>query len=84
MKKEEILKKGRIEIQVKRFGQLKREIFEVKYENLPNGKYPILFLDKPIELSELCRIANETGLPVKAKNGIAFPEGKSAKDFLIP
>ncbi|MGC9132072.1 MAG: hypothetical protein ACP5HJ_00260 [Candidatus Micrarchaeia archaeon] len=83
MNKEEILKNGKIEVQVKRFGQLKREVFEVKYEKLLDKKYPILFLDKFIELNELCRIADEVGLPIKAKNGIAFPKGKTAMDFLV-
>jgi hypothetical protein len=34
-------------------------------------------------MNEILRISNELELPVEASNGRAFPNGKSAKDFIV-
>lgn len=78
-----IVKDGSIRLRVQRAGMLQFKVFVVK--KMPFGKddyYVELFLDRVIDMSELQRVANETGLPVEAENGRAFPDGKGAKDFL--
>ena len=75
------LKKGKVDIRVMRSGTLQFQTFEVKRIDSPIGKFPVLFLDKFVDLSELLRIAEDFQLPVFTKNGQIFPKGKSAKDF---
>lgn len=75
------LEKGKADIRVMRSGTLQFQTFEVKRMDSPIGKFPVLFLDKFVDLSELLRIAEEFQLPVFTKNGQIFPKGKSAKDF---
>lgn len=78
-----IVKAGRVRLRVQRAGMLQFKVFTIK--KMPFGKddyYVELFLDRVIDMSELQRVANETGLPVEAENGRAFPDGKGAKDFL--
>ena len=58
--------------------------FVVKKVNMGNMSYNELYIDRQIDLSELQRIAQETGLPVEAQNGKAFPKGTSASDFQSP
>lgn len=80
---EQILKEGKVEVEVKRPGFLKKEILKVVYEQVGESRYPVLFINKVVEFKELSRLANLLQLPVKAPNGTAFPEGKSIKDFLV-
>lgn len=78
-----IIKDGSIRLSVKRSGMLQFQVFTVKRIQLGKDDYYVeLFLNRVIDMSELQRVANETGLPVEAENGKAFPEGKGAKDFL--
>ncbi len=76
------LKQGKIDIKVMRSGTLQFQEFVVKRLPLPIGQYPVLFIDKFIDMSELLRLAEECQLPVSAKNGTAFPRGKTSKDFV--
>jgi hypothetical protein len=55
--------------------------FKIIREPFPTGPVPFLTSDRFIDLPELVRIAEEYGLPVKAKNGKVFPKGKGAHDF---
>ena len=77
----EILKKGKVDIKVRRAGVIQFQEFIVRRGMSPAGEYPYLFIDKFVDLSELIRIAEEYQLPVVAKNGSVFPKGKMAKDF---
>ena len=77
----EIVKLGKIHIRIKRMGIFQRQEFIVQKKQGPAGEYPYLFIDKFIDLPELLRISQETGLPVTAKNGSVFPKGKMASDF---
>lgn len=77
-----IIKEGSIRLRVQRAGMLQFKVFVIK--KMPFGKddyFIELFLNRVIDMSELQRVANETGLPVEAENGRAFPDGKGAKDF---
>jgi hypothetical protein len=77
----EIIKKGSIKIRVVRSGMFQQMTFEVKRVTLGNIEYAELFTERMIDMSELKRIALETGLPVEAQNGRIFPPGKVASDF---
>jgi hypothetical protein len=76
------LKAGKVDIRVTRSGTLQFQEFVVKRLPLPIGQYAVLFVDKFIDMSELLRLAEEYQLPVSAKNGTAFPKGKTSKDFV--
>jgi hypothetical protein len=78
---QEALMKGRIKIRVMRSGMIQQITFTVTKVKVGNIEYTELFSDRQIDTSELLRVANETGLPVEARNGKAFPEGKGASDF---
>ena len=77
----DVLKRGKVDIKVMRSGTLQFQEFVVKRIPSPVGAYPVLFIDKFIDLSEVLRLAEEYQLPVSAKNGTAFPQGKISKDF---
>ncbi len=79
-----ILKHGSVKIQVSRSGMLQQITFTVRRVTVGNVTYTELFTNRIVDISELLRVANETGLPVSAPNGHAFPEGKSALDFSTP
>ena len=82
MKREEILEKGEIKIEVKRSGIKQKLTFIIERENTPNGKVPFLKTEKFVDISELVKIAEEYQLPVKAKNGKIIPKGKMINDFV--
>lgn len=76
------LKAGKVDIKVMRSGTLQFQEFVIKRVPSPVGAYPVLSVDKFIDMSELLRLAEEYQLPVSAKNGTAFPKGKISKDFV--
>ncbi len=79
--REQVLKRSSIEIRVVRAGMFQRLPFKIEREPYPTGAVPFLASDRFIDLPELVRIAEEYGLPVKARNGKVFPKGKGAHDF---
>ncbi len=78
-----IIKNGSVKIRITRSGMLQQMTFTVREVRTGNIKYVELFCDRMIDMSELLRVANQTGLPVEAQNGTAFPEGTSASDFQV-
>lgn len=79
--KEEILKKGSVEVRVKISGIYKRIEFKVEREKTPWGMVPFCVSSYPVPATELIRVAEELQLPVKCKGMKVFPKGKSAQDF---
>jgi hypothetical protein len=82
-KSKKIVADGSVRIKITRSGMLQFKVFKIKH--IPAGKdayFVELYLDRVIDMSELQRVANETGLPTEAENGRAFPESTGAKDFL--
>jgi hypothetical protein len=75
------LKAGKVDIKVMRSGTLQFQEFTVKRIPSPVGAYPVLFVDKFVDMSELLRLAEEYQLPISAKNGTVFPRRKTSKDF---
>ncbi|MCX8175390.1 MAG: hypothetical protein N3E51_04245 [Candidatus Micrarchaeota archaeon] len=80
-KRAEALKKGEVELRVRRAGMFQKLLFRVVKRKTPAGEVPYLFLDRFLDLPELMRIAEEYSLPVEAKNGRVFPKGKKESDF---
>lgn len=78
-----IIKEGSVKVRVKRSGMLQVLTFTIKYINLGSGKFVELHTDRVLDMSELQRVAEETGLPVEADKKRAFPAGRMAKDFMV-
>ncbi len=77
----DIIRRGSVKIRVTRSGMFQQLTFTVRKTRLGNIEYTELYTERQIDMSELVRIARETGLPVRAQNAEAFPEGTSAPDF---
>ncbi|MEM4367971.1 MAG: hypothetical protein QXO21_03025 [Candidatus Anstonellales archaeon] len=80
--------KKEVSIRVKVFGIIKNitfklNVFEMTKSESENLKSFVYETTNIIEVSELNRIANEFNFPFKAKNAVAYPKGKSSKDFII-
>ena len=80
-KAKEAIARGAFKIRVVRNGMFQQLTFTVKKEQLGNVTYIELATDRLVDISELSKIADDIGLPVKAQNGRAFPKGTSATDF---
>ncbi len=76
-----IVRTGELKIRVMRSGMYQKLTFTVKKERSGDVEYYELSTNRLIDAPELIRIAEETGLPVKAENGRAFPKGTSPRDF---
>lgn len=77
------LEKGIVELRVKRQGIIQRLDFAVR--RFPAGKgaeHVALCTEKIVDVSELERVAAETGLPVFSANGKVFPKGTGSSDFI--
>lgn len=80
---EEIVQKGFAEARIRVGGILQLHRFILEKEKSAFGFIPILVLKtaSTAPAAELLKVANQFQLPVKSKDFIVFPEGKSAKDF---
>jgi len=78
-----IIAEGGITIRVRRSGMLQNISFTVRKVRLGSGEFTEIYTKKVIDMSELQRVAKETGLPVEAENGRAFPDGMGANDFIL-
>lgn len=81
-KAKEIIERGSIKIRVRRSGMLQQLTFNVKKVNIGDSEYVELYTSRIVDTSELLRVSEETGLPVEAPNGKAFPKGTAASDFI--
>lgn len=79
--KEQILKKGSVEVHVKVGGIRQRHTLKVEKEKTAWGMVPFLVFSRQVSAAELVRIAQELQLPVKCKGMKVFPKGKAAQDF---
>ena len=79
----QIIERGAISVKVKRAGMTQNIEFVAKRVRAGNVEFIELFSDRVIDMNEISRISNELGLPVEASNGRAFPDSKSAKDFIV-
>ena len=81
--RDQLLKMKKAEIRVRRNGMFQRIVFTIKTVEEPYGKYPVLFTDRIIDLSEAVRLAEELQIPVEIPSGTTFPKGKTGKDFVF-
>ena len=77
-----VLKKGEVDIRLKRMGMYQVLPFKIERRETPLGKVPYLCSDRAIEMPELVRIATEFDLPVCAQKNKVLPRGKMEKDFV--
>ncbi len=81
--KDEILKRGAVEVHAKVGGIRQRHTLKVHMEKTAWGMVPFCVSSFQLPVSELVRIAKEIGLPVKCKGMSVFPPGKAAQDFAV-
>ena len=81
-KKDDILRKGSVDVIVIVSGVRQRHTLEVKREDTPFGKVPFLVSRYYIPQNEMVRLAEELGLPIKSKDATVLPPGKLLKDFV--
>ncbi|MFA6328328.1 MAG: hypothetical protein WCY41_02705 [Candidatus Micrarchaeia archaeon] len=77
-----VLRKGEVDIRLKRMGMYQVLPFKIERVDTPTGKVPYLCSDRAIEMPELLRIATEFDLPVCAQKNRVVPRGKMEKDFV--
>ena len=77
-----ILQAGKANIRVRRSGMFQVMPFVVRRVKAGQEEFVELYLDRVVDMPELIRVANETGLPVEAQNGRVFPDGRMAKDYI--
>jgi len=82
MKKEEILKRGSVEVHAKVGGIRQRHVLRVEREKTAWGMVPYLVCEHKIPAAELIRLAEELQLPIKCRGMAVFPKGKAAQDFV--
>ncbi|MBU1165455.1 hypothetical protein KKF81_00785 [Candidatus Micrarchaeota archaeon] len=79
--KDEILKRGYVDVKVSVSGLRQSHRLELVREVTSQGLVPFLVCRHYIPASELLRLAEQLHLPVKYKTTVAFPPGKRAGDF---
>ena len=77
-----IIDRGEATFRVKRAGMLQSLVFRIRRVPIGRDTFVELYADRVVDMPEIARLAEETGLPVEAQNGRAFPSGKGAKDFI--
>jgi hypothetical protein len=80
--KEEILKRGYVDVKVHVQGLRQSHRMQVVMEKTSQGEVPFLESKFYIPRMELVRLAEELQLPVRHKDIKVFPKGKMAGHFL--
>jgi hypothetical protein len=81
MIRDEILKRGYIDVKVYVAGLRQSHRLTVEKENTVHGEVPYLMSKNYIPNSELVRLANELMLPIKHNKTMVLPRGMTPKDF---
>lgn len=79
---QKIISEGGIRLKVRRAGMFQFQTFKIRRVPIGKEMFVELFLDKVMDMAEVKRVSESTGLPVETENGRIFPEGKGAKDFI--
>jgi hypothetical protein len=80
--KEEILKRGYVDVKVFVTGLRQSHRLEIVKEKTNQGVIPFLVSKHYIPSAELVRLAEMLQLPVKHKDTVVFPRGKMAGHFI--
>ncbi|MFA5076964.1 MAG: hypothetical protein WC488_00885 [Candidatus Micrarchaeia archaeon] len=78
---EEVLAQKSVVLNAVIGGMRQRHEFFIEREETAFGKIPYLACRRALPVSEMMRIASESGLPVKCPGQKVFPNGKGPKDF---
>lgn len=81
MKKDEILRQGFVIVKVTVAGIRQTHRLDVVKEKNGSEYFHYLRGRYPIPENEMIRLAEELQLPIRSKDTIVFPKGKSRKDF---
>ncbi len=79
--REEILKRGFVDVKVFVSGLRQSHRLTIERERMAQGLVPFLVCKHYIPTPELLRLAEELQLPVKCRDVRVFPKGKMAGDF---
>ena len=79
--KEEILKRGYVDVKVFVTGLRQSHRLEVSKQKTVQGEVPFLVCKHYIPPTEMVRLAEELKLPVKHKDTVVFPRGMSPVNF---
>ena len=79
--KEEILRRGYVDVKVNVQGLRQSHRMEVVKEKTPAGMVPFLVSKFYIPTMELVRLAEELQLPVRHKDVVVYPKGTMAGTF---
>ncbi|MEW6749155.1 MAG: hypothetical protein AB1295_05600 [Candidatus Micrarchaeota archaeon] len=80
--KEEILKRGYVDVKVYVSGLRQSHRLKVIRERTPRGLIPFLVSDHYLPTPEMVRLAEQLQLPLKQKDIVVFPKGKMAGHFI--
>ncbi len=81
MIRDEILKRGYIDVKVYVAGLRQNHRLTVETERTVHGDVPFLMCKNYIPNNELVRLANELMLPIKHAKTMVLPKGMAPKDF---
>lgn len=81
MIRDDILKRGYVDVKVYVAGLRQSHRLSVAQEKTAHGDVPVLLCKNYIPNTELVRLANELMLPIKHKNTLVLPKGMTPKDF---
>lgn len=81
MNKEEIVKRGFVDVKVFVAGLRQSHRLELIEQKTPQGSVPFLVCKHYIPAIEMIRLAEELQFPIKHKDTVVFPRGTSANTF---
>lgn len=81
MNKDEILRQGFVIVKVTVTGMRQTHRLDIVKEKSGNGFFHYLRGRFAIPEAEMIRLANELQLPIRSKDVLVFPKGKSRQDF---
>jgi hypothetical protein len=81
MIRDEILKRGYVDVKVYVAGLRQNHRLTVEKEKTVHGEVPYLLSKNYIPNTELVRLANELMLPIKHNKTMVLPKGMMPKDF---
>lgn len=79
--KEEILRRGYVDVKIYVSGLRQSHRLTVTYEKTPHGMVPFLVSKYYVPTTELVRLAEELQLPMKHNQMVVFPRGTMPAHF---
>jgi cystathionine beta-lyase/cystathionine gamma-synthase len=79
--KEKIFKEGKFTTTLVHSGMRQNIEFELKTITIAGKNLKVLFTEKPVNLNDLIKLAEQLDIPIQSKTGLIYPPGKKASDF---